>query len=292
MLRLAFSAGLLALLCSCGSGLSFEPYEVKRPLNLEPVLGRDIVLLSARDTQALQVRYQPETGQNLITRTRAGDTDTLLLARATRYRRLYYLTESSRSGQSCYVYAMRAGGGEVTGLIGHGWQLDSLHRLVDRGEFADLVTEHPRKGDEHDARLRYAARPLHRFYRGVVEALPTYRIVPAPEFAAAVAAAEKAHPAPAAAPAKSAAPAKATAPLIRSVYPNPAHDHVSVQLSRSAPGATLELLDAQGRAVRTVRPAAAERLTLPLAGVAAGTYVLRLREDGQPAPATRRLVVE
>jgi Secretion system C-terminal sorting domain len=290
MSRLVLPAALLTGLCSsCGSGLSFEPYEVKHPLNLEQVLGRDIVLVSARDTQMLQVRYQPDTYLNLITHT--GQDDTVLLARATRYRRLYYLTETSRSGQSCYVYAMRARRGEVSGLIGHGWQLDSLHRLVDRGEFADLVTSHLRKGDEHDARLRYAARPLHRFYRGVVEALPTYRIVPAAEFAAAVAAAEQTKPATPAAPAPAKAPAAAAAPLIRSVYPNPAHDHVTVQLSQATP-ATLELLDAQGRRLRAVRHEGGEQLTLPLTDVPAGTYLLRLRDEASRATATRRLVVE
>lgn len=279
---------LLAALCSsCGSGLSFEPYEVKKPLNLEQVLGRDIVLLSDRDTQALQVRYQPETRQNLITRTGHGNNDTLLLAQATRFRRLYYLTETSRSGQSCYVYAMRVRDGQVSGLIGHGWQLDSLHRLVDRGAFANLVVGHLRKGDEHDARLRYAARPLHQFYRSVTAALPAYRIVPAAEFAAALAAAEKATPVPVAGPAKP-APA-ATAPLIRELYPNPAHAQVTVQLPDSIQG-TLRLLRADGSTVLT--QAATPAVQLQVATLPAGTYTLHVQEAGTGRVAARRLVVQ
>ena len=78
------------------------------------------------------------------------------------------------------------------------------------------------------------------------------------------------------------------------VVRNPAHASTTVQLPALAgPAATLTLLDALGRPVRTEALQLATTATthpLPLAGLAPGLYLVRLEAGGTTA--TRRLVVE
>lgn len=73
------------------------------------------------------------------------------------------------------------------------------------------------------------------------------------------------------------------------VWPVPAQDHVTVQLPLGRGTVSLQLLDAQGRVVRTVRLAAAQApVHIDLGGLAPGVYLLRAGPDGPAA----RLVVE
>ena len=76
------------------------------------------------------------------------------------------------------------------------------------------------------------------------------------------------------------------------VYPNPAHGRATVQLP-GIPGthtATLTVLDALGRAIRTQTAATNARSELDLTGLPAGLYAVRVQAGGSSA--TRRLVVE
>ncbi|MDB5267732.1 MAG: hypothetical protein JWP58_772 [Hymenobacter sp.] len=77
------------------------------------------------------------------------------------------------------------------------------------------------------------------------------------------------------------------------LYPNPAHAHVVMQLPAVAGAATLTLLDALGRPVRTealALSAVGQRHDLDLTGLPAGLYAVRVQAGGSTA--TRRLVVE
>ncbi|MDB5268943.1 MAG: hypothetical protein JWP58_1983 [Hymenobacter sp.] len=77
------------------------------------------------------------------------------------------------------------------------------------------------------------------------------------------------------------------------VFPNPAHATATVQLPPVSGTATLTLLDALGRVVRTTTvplPAAGLRHELDLAGLPAGLYALRVAAGASTA--THRLVVE
>ena len=86
------------------------------------------------------------------------------------------------------------------------------------------------------------------------------------------------------------APAAALAGL--SVFPNPAHGQAAVLVPAAAGGtpATLVVLDALGRPVRTQAALPATRAVLDLTGLAPGLYAVRLTVGA--ATATRRLVVE
>ena len=75
------------------------------------------------------------------------------------------------------------------------------------------------------------------------------------------------------------------------VFPNPAQARATVQLPAGPFPATLTLLDALGRAVRTQTvDAGASSATLDLAGLAPGLYAVRVQAGA--ATATQRLVVE
>lgn len=76
------------------------------------------------------------------------------------------------------------------------------------------------------------------------------------------------------------------------LFPNPAHGTATIQLP-AIPGAitaTLTLLDALGRTVRTQMAVTNARTALDLNGLAPGLYALRVAAGGHTA--TRRLVVE
>jgi len=86
--------------------------------------------------------------------------------------------------------------------------------------------------------------------------------------------------------------APAASPLAAPVYPNPAHGRTTVArpAGLGAGPATLTLLDALGRVVRTAPPTLAPTAELDLTGVAPGVYALRVAVG--PATAVSRLVVE
>lgn len=73
-------------------------------------------------------------------------------------------------------------------------------------------------------------------------------------------------------------------------YPNPAHGTTTVHLPASTGPATLTLLDALGRVVRTQAAAPSTDCPLDLAGLAPGVYALRVQAGA--ALAVRQLVVE
>jgi hypothetical protein len=84
--------------------------------------------------------------------------------------------------------------------------------------------------------------------------------------------------------------AAATWPESLRVIPNPAHGTATVQLPAIPGAATVTLLDALGRAVRTLAAASGTLVALDLTGLAPGLYVVRVQAAGRVA--TQRLVVE
>jgi hypothetical protein len=177
----------------------------------------------------------------------------------------------------------------VQGLVYGSRQLDSLHKCIDRGQFADLLVDdyHRAKVKEKDidddgARLRYDAKTLHPFYKSAVSAYEPYRIVPAVEFAAAVA---KATPQPA-------TKLEATAlPLKASVFPNPANRQVTIQYSSALPH-TVQLLALNGQVLHTERVASTATSTLAVDKLPAGAYMVKVTEDSTGRTASQRLLVQ
>jgi hypothetical protein len=81
------------------------------------------------------------------------------------------------------------------------------------------------------------------------------------------------------------------------VYPNPSSGTTAInfQLERASP-VTVSLLDATGRLVRSVvrekaYPAGPQQLPLPLSGVKAGIYIVRL-ESSQGTRSEKLVVTE
>ncbi|TGE20473.1 T9SS type A sorting domain-containing protein [Hymenobacter aquaticus] len=72
-------------------------------------------------------------------------------------------------------------------------------------------------------------------------------------------------------------------------WPVPAHGTLHLSLDAAAQPRTVQLLDALGRAVLT-QPVTRPQMLLPLAGLRAGVYLLRVEYDA--GPVTRRVVVE
>ena len=82
----------------------------------------------------------------------------------------------------------------------------------------------------------------------------------------------------------------ASGALALSVRPNPAADRLTAEITLAHPGAVrLRLVDVLGRTVRDVtatRPAGAAALAVPLGGLAAGLYVVRVEAAGAHATQT------
>ena len=74
------------------------------------------------------------------------------------------------------------------------------------------------------------------------------------------------------------------------LYPNPAHGSATVAMPAGPGPATLTLLDALGRVVRTQSAATGHDYSLDLAGLTPGVYALRVQAGA--AVATQQLVVE
>ena len=74
------------------------------------------------------------------------------------------------------------------------------------------------------------------------------------------------------------------------LYPNPAHNHATVQVPAGPGPAALTLLDALGRAVRTAFAPAGQAYALSLTGLAPGVYILRVQMGEKQA--VQRVVVE
>jgi hypothetical protein len=88
------------------------------------------------------------------------------------------------------------------------------------------------------------------------------------------------------------AASKATPLVGLELYPNPAHGRATVQVPAvpGAPIATLTVLDAMGRTLRTQSAATNARAELDLTSLAPGLYAVQVAAGGQLA--TQRLVVE
>ncbi|MGI4866426.1 MAG: T9SS type A sorting domain-containing protein [Janthinobacterium lividum] len=86
-------------------------------------------------------------------------------------------------------------------------------------------------------------------------------------------------------------PTRATTPLAEdALYPNPAHGTTTVRVPAGTGPATLTLVDALGRTVRTQPATAGTDNALDLSGLAPGVYALRVQLG--EALATRQVVVE
>ena len=80
------------------------------------------------------------------------------------------------------------------------------------------------------------------------------------------------------------------------VYPNPAHDNVTVAYVVAGPGeVTIEVFDVLGRHVRNVTiiydAAGTHQLPIDTAGFAAGTYIVRITNGAGRSVSTRAVVL-
>lgn len=75
------------------------------------------------------------------------------------------------------------------------------------------------------------------------------------------------------------------------VYPNPTADWLNIEAEQSAPAFSLELTDAQGRAL-LLQPATSSTTlrSLDLSGYAAGLYYLRLRTEDRKTTQTFKII--
>ena len=64
------------------------------------------------------------------------------------------------------------------------------------------------------------------------------------------------------------------------IYPNPANEKVNIRLTDTkCPVSRIELLDFNGRIIRSFNPGNQAELTLDLTGLKSGNYVLRVTSD-------------
>ncbi|OWP64880.1 hypothetical protein CDA63_00540 [Hymenobacter amundsenii] len=271
-MRTRVFVGLGLLLAGCeGETINWQPaaqfdaLPVPRPLNLRRVLEPEFTLVGPDDTIRLRLTYDARTGQNILTDATA---DTVLVARVSRFRGLYYFVQTGPDATS-WVHAARIRHGRIQGFNTGYQQMQALSARVRHGGFAELVRFGNPRADSF--RLRFDGRQLRNFYRAQTDSSPVYRVLPSYQSARTL-------PAP--------QPATLTGP-----YPNPARDLVTLDFTEPAAG-TVTLYDNQGRRQRTY-PVTGPHLTFTVAELPAGSYLLRISQpEARGRVVTRRLLVE
>lgn len=262
-MRIIFVLLLAGLLTACEEPtVRFEAFALPRPVNLARVLGPAPVLVGPQDTLALHLRFEPATGFTEFRVQTDSTEESWFRARAFRYRGLYYLVEEGDAGYG--VHAVRIGRGQVQGL-GTGYrQMRALSKAAWQGHWPSLLVA----GDS--MRLRFDRRQLREFYREQVEGSVRYQL-------AAV---------PAADSQKMTTNTPAPTPHL---YPNPASTTVTVAVG-SAGARQVQLFTAHGQLLRTY-PVSTPQLTLPVAVLPSGAYLVRVHQMGQGRPTMLRLQV-
>lgn len=262
---------LLILLTGCdgssGPEAQFDPIAVKRPLNLAKQLGSDLTFADANDTFRLHLAFNAVTGHNTFTTPAA---DTVLVAKVSRFRGLYYFVESNSNG-AYWVHAARISHRQVQGL-GTGYeQMQALSKQVRNGAFSELVRF--RNAANDSVRLRFDRRRLRSFYVAQLDSTSTYSLLP---------------------PTLPTAPAEASTPpkvAVRGPYPNPAQEQVTLNFAAAA-NHLVTLYNSQGHHLKTLT-STSSRLTFSVGDLPAGNYVIRISwPDSSAEPLARRLLVQ
>lgn len=264
------------LLSSCDGALigwqpaaTFDPVAVPRPANLARVLGPAMTLVGPTDTLHLRVSFAPTTG--VTTFVAAGSTQDTLRVRAFRFRGYYYLVETLPNTRQL-VHAVRIRRGSVQGLGTGPEQMSALSRLVQKGEWPELVRY--RNPGNDSICVRFDKKTLRLFFEAQADSLPIYRIQPATSGAA-----------------RTTRPVGVPLPAVSSysVYPNPAQMEATVSFGSDARRVT-QLYSAAGVLLRTY-PTDASQLTFPVEHLPAGTYIVRVLTEDTGATSSYRLLV-
>ncbi|TGE09976.1 T9SS type A sorting domain-containing protein [Hymenobacter fodinae] len=258
----AFLNLLLLGLIGCESpSTTFDAFPIRHPQNLEKKLGSRVRLVSARDTLELRVHHEPHSGRTVITQ--VGTSDTLLNAWALRHHQLYYLVQPLSDG-ACWVHAVRIQANNIQGLA-TGWeQMMDLSEQVKQGTFPTLVRYQNVLNDS--SRLRFDARQLHKFYSTELDSFPVYRF-----------ASVSANPSPT---------LTAESPTL---YPNPAQHYATLRFTEAGKR-TIQLLSLTGQCLYRTETAA-NTLTLPVAQLPVGQYVIRASGLTKQKPISLQLLV-
>ena len=256
----------LQLLSSCeGPAASFDAFPLPRPVNLVHVLGSAPFLLGPSDTLALRLRFDAATGYTEFSLQEDSTTQSWFTARAFRFRKLYYLVEE-RPNARYWVHAVRIRRGQVQGL-GTGYrQMLDLSQAVWQGHWPQLLAPN---GDS--MQLRFNRQQLRKFYTKEVDRFTTYRL-------ATTSASQAATPS-----------ADLTPIQLISLYPNPASTSATVVFKDTA-AHLVQLYDERGRLLQSYATAA-NQLSLPVANLPAGTYLVRTQLAAKGPTLTLRLAV-
>ena len=253
---------LLALLTSCEDPtVRFDAFPLPRAVNLAQVLGPEPLLLGPSDTLALRLQFDAATGFTQFQLRTDSAAQPWLTARAFRFRGLYYLVEE-RPETGYWVHAVRIGRGKVQGLGTGYWQMRALSEAAWQGRWPRLLAP-----DGDSMHLRFDARELRAFYEEQANQAHAYRLAT--------------HSA-------SSSPAPALPLPSATVYPNPASTEATVAFAAAA--RTVRLYDERGQLLHQY-PVSGAPLTIPVAELANGLYLVHVYRADQRRPAILRLVV-
>ncbi|AHJ99227.1 hypothetical protein Hsw_3632 [Hymenobacter swuensis DY53] len=257
---------MLQLLTGCAEPpADFEAFKLPRPINMAQVLGNAPLLLGPQDTLMLRLRFDAATGYTEFSLQEDSTTHSWFIARAFRFRKLYYLVEE-RQNARYWVHAVRIRRGQVQGL-GTGYrQMLDLSQAAWQGHWPQLLASN---GDS--MQLRFNRQQLRKFYTEEVDRFTTYRL-------ATTSAGQAATPS-----------ADLTPTQSMSLYPNPASTSATVVFKDTA-AHLVQLYDERGRLLQSYATTE-NQLSFPVANLPAGTYLVRTRLAANGATLTLRLAV-
>lgn len=262
-MRLLLPLLLIGLLSGCESPtVRFNTFVLPRAVNLVQVLGPEPLLLSSHDTLALRLQFNTATGFTDFRLRTDSVAQPWFTARAFRYRGLYYLVEE-RPETGYWVHAVRIGRGQVQGL-GTGYrQMQALSEAAWQGRWPHLLAP-----DGDTMRLRFDKKQLRTFYEAQIDGFAVYQL------------AAQHLPSP--------LPTPTTLVAAPTLYPNPANTTVTITCTEAL--RAVQLYDEKGRLLHEY-PLSAAQLTIPVARLATGSYLVRVFPAGTGRPTTSRLAV-
>jgi hypothetical protein len=259
--------------------IAFQTPFPKRSINLELLFGNEITLANANDTQILKLSFNRETRENTISRANKGDT--IFHGRVSRFRKLLYFSEYI--ADSAYtIYAVKLQGDQVQGLgTGHE-QMNALLPLVGVDPYFQLVKYSETNENKKVYRLAYDRLKMEKFYKGVVDSLPVWKILKQNNVTV--------EPRDTSIASSPEIVARQTGGMITNVFPNPATEQFTIEFSEEG-SFRVELYNTSGQQLKNINLQGRSGVC-ELNDVKPGIYIVKVTELESKERASFRLMVK
>jgi hypothetical protein len=259
---------VLATSCENGKGYRNTFFSTPFPKNgvdMTRVLGSQFSLVDEKDTLCLVLQFDEEKKTNLFFETKTGYK--FMECRVSKFRGLYYFSEETQDSL-WEVHAVRISGDKIYGLGSGVEQMAMLRREIDHGQYtAQVLSEDNETGKMV---LAFDRKLLKTFYKSVTDSFPALTLLPEDESDTIMVPEESIF---------SDTTATAAIPssrLVSRYYPNPATDHVTIEMEASGKY-RLQITDFYGR-IKKAGIENEKEIRLDLSDINSGPVVITIHD--------------